>query len=228
MEEKEHTFVPPHTDDAGTHITGHRFCSDCWVEFLIHGLRRQSAVHAPLACPVCRGDIATPDVWGACFDLPPAWLPTDPAARKAAVLLPSVAGDRCERGRRSSSSVFASAAERWADDATSSDDDSLTTRPLAMPSANRGTSSSSSSASSSMHSAYAGSVAADECTPREGGEEDMEGGEATPVAAPPCRRAWDAVVTPGLHCLSGVLRAAREVATMTTRDAMLQDSTLVS
>lgn len=213
--------MPPHITDAGTHITGHRFCSDCWVEFLVHGLRRRSAIHAPLACPVCRANIAAPDVWSACFDLPPAWALAAPTAHKAAVLLPSVVGDRQGRGH-GSSPRFATAIDRWAADATSSDDDALTAPAPAMHATSQ------SASSSSACRANGSSAASDECTPRRGSEEDTEGGSNTPVAAPLCRRAWDAGVGPGLRCLSGVLRAAREVAATTTREAMLEDSTFVA
>lgn len=57
-------------------VEGHRFCTDCWAEFLRHGV-----VHRPktqgaaeprrLACPVCRGAICVPDVWGVRLGLSP-------------------------------------------------------------------------------------------------------------------------------------------------------------
>lgn len=33
---EEHTFVPPH--ETSCQVEGHRFCSDCWIDFLDHGL----------------------------------------------------------------------------------------------------------------------------------------------------------------------------------------------
>lgn len=73
MEEKEHTFVPRHLQDAGQNVNGHRFCTDCWQEFLQHGLQRCTAAPLPLSCPVCRSTIAVPDCWGVDIDLPAAW-----------------------------------------------------------------------------------------------------------------------------------------------------------
>lgn len=87
MEDKEHTFVPPHSEDApGGHVAGHRFCTDCWVEFLYHSSRQQRRGNTapPLACPLCRGGIHVPDVWGVDFELPSAWLqPSEELAAQA-------------------------------------------------------------------------------------------------------------------------------------------------
>jgi len=76
MEEKEHTFVPPHVQGCGSHVDGHRFCSDCWIDFLDHGLSvlRKGVVPAPLACPICRSCIHVPDVWTVDVELPSAWV----------------------------------------------------------------------------------------------------------------------------------------------------------
>mmetsp|Transcript_22194 Transcript_22194/g.51855 ORF Transcript_22194/g.51855 Transcript_22194/m.51855 type:complete len:313 (+) Transcript_22194:59-997(+) len=75
MEEKEHTLVPPHREEVGQHTDSHRFCTDCWQEFLQHGLHRsRSALPPPLSCPLCRGAIDVPDVWGVVMDLPDTWM----------------------------------------------------------------------------------------------------------------------------------------------------------
>lgn len=48
-------------------VQTHRFCTDCWADFLRHNEEthaksaRSRARH--LACPVCRGDILVPDCW---------------------------------------------------------------------------------------------------------------------------------------------------------------------
>jgi len=74
MEEKEHTFVPPH-ETAGHQVEGHRFCSDCWIDFLDHGLLvlRRGVSPAPLSCPICRSCIYVPDVWTVDVELPSVW-----------------------------------------------------------------------------------------------------------------------------------------------------------
>lgn len=74
MEEKEHTFVPPH-ESTTTCVEGHRFCSDCWIDFLDHGLLvlRRGVSPAPLSCPICRSCIHVPDVWTVDVELPTVW-----------------------------------------------------------------------------------------------------------------------------------------------------------
>eukprot|EP00931_Biecheleriopsis_adriatica_P019212 TRINITY_DN13171_c0_g1_i1.p1 TRINITY_DN13171_c0_g1~~TRINITY_DN13171_c0_g1_i1.p1 ORF type:complete len:283 (+),score=54.07 TRINITY_DN13171_c0_g1_i1:56-850(+) len=76
MEEKEHTFVPEHLSDNVHHVQGHRFCSDCWVDFLDHSLSatRKGVVPA-LTCPLCRSDISVPDFWTVDVELPASWVP---------------------------------------------------------------------------------------------------------------------------------------------------------
>jgi len=75
MEEKEHTLVPPHREDSGRPVDGHRFCTDCWQEFLQHSLEcARSADPPPLACPLCRCAVDVPDVWGVQLELPTSWL----------------------------------------------------------------------------------------------------------------------------------------------------------
>jgi len=77
MEEKEHTFVPEHAGSGGQHVEGHRFCSDCWMDFLDHSLTHLPAkdisTAAPLNCPLCRSRIYVPDVWAVDIELPPSW-----------------------------------------------------------------------------------------------------------------------------------------------------------
>ncbi|CAE7744529.1 unnamed protein product, partial [Symbiodinium sp. CCMP2456] len=75
MEEKEHTFVPPHLQGCDSHVDGHRFCSDCWIDFLDHGLSvlRRGVTPTPLSCPICRSCIHVPDVWTVDVELPAAW-----------------------------------------------------------------------------------------------------------------------------------------------------------
>mmetsp|Transcript_98086 Transcript_98086/g.274568 ORF Transcript_98086/g.274568 Transcript_98086/m.274568 type:complete len:270 (+) Transcript_98086:70-879(+) len=81
LQDKAHTFVPPHSGGGcARDVSGHRFCTDCWIEFLYHSSRQQrcGARPAPLACPLCRGGIHVPDVWGATYVLPSVWM--QPAA----------------------------------------------------------------------------------------------------------------------------------------------------
>lgn len=87
MEEKEHTFVPPHCEEpeaVDQHVAGHRFCTECWVEFLYHALRqqRQRGKAEQLACPCCRRAINAPDVWVQRFELPTAWRPPSPLSEE--------------------------------------------------------------------------------------------------------------------------------------------------
>lgn len=74
IEEKEHTFVPPHQTTT-CQVEGHRFCSDCWIDFLDHGLLvlRRGVSPAPLSCPICRSCIHVPDVWTVDVELPTVW-----------------------------------------------------------------------------------------------------------------------------------------------------------
>ncbi|CAJ1396801.1 unnamed protein product [Effrenium voratum] len=119
MEEKEHTFVPPHVESNHSHTDGHRFCSDCWIDFLDHGLLvlRRGVSPAPLSCPICRSCIHVPDVWTVDVELPSVWThakPVEPEVQchEVQVLSPTSDGER-------------SAAElSWvsADSARSSDD----------------------------------------------------------------------------------------------------------
>lgn len=91
MEDKEHTFVPPHREEESGHLVmGHRFCTDCWTEFLYHSLRQQrrGAPLQPLACPLCRGAIEVPDVWGIDLELPPSWRQALGMDREAPAICP--------------------------------------------------------------------------------------------------------------------------------------------
>mmetsp|Transcript_52927 Transcript_52927/g.134470 ORF Transcript_52927/g.134470 Transcript_52927/m.134470 type:complete len:190 (-) Transcript_52927:391-960(-) len=79
MEEKEHTLVPAHSSEDGPqHVDGHRFCSDCWAEYLYHSKQQYFAQRAtkksmPLTCPLCRSAITVPDAWAAREELPSLW-----------------------------------------------------------------------------------------------------------------------------------------------------------
>lgn len=96
LTEKEHTFVPPHrplTLSAGIgqehawqereqarcwqqQVADHRFCTDCWSEFLSHQLEQQARSSVKschlLSCPVCRCAIDIPDLWKVRFQMPVA------------------------------------------------------------------------------------------------------------------------------------------------------------
>eukprot|EP00928_Gymnodinium_smaydae_P046302 TRINITY_DN30844_c0_g2_i1.p1 TRINITY_DN30844_c0_g2~~TRINITY_DN30844_c0_g2_i1.p1 ORF type:complete len:460 (+),score=91.99 TRINITY_DN30844_c0_g2_i1:80-1381(+) len=82
--EKEHTLVPLHDEDLDSaQVQDHRFCTDCWAEFLQHGVRQQrppdggsgagsvrvDVDRLRLRCPVCRAGIGIPDVWCVRLDL---------------------------------------------------------------------------------------------------------------------------------------------------------------
>jgi hypothetical protein len=86
--EKEHTLVPwHHCDDfqsgeptsmnwhdrhaSQRHANTHRFCTDCWAEFLQHRLREAASSKAlALHCPLCRASIDSPDVWQSLYEVP--------------------------------------------------------------------------------------------------------------------------------------------------------------
>merc|ERR1711933_279497 len=66
LTDKEHTIVPPHRHESAQQVEGHRICTECWRNFLYHGLRqpsRDGRGPPPLACPLCRGTIDVPDTW---------------------------------------------------------------------------------------------------------------------------------------------------------------------
>lgn len=101
--EKEHTFVPPHLCSsirgAARHgdqdharwrqqIQSHRFCTECWAEYLQHEASQQqeqrSAVRPrELRCPLCREAIAVPEVWRLHLGL--STRPARPLARRRPV-----------------------------------------------------------------------------------------------------------------------------------------------
>jgi len=95
MEDKEHTFVPTHQSDAGGHVEGHRFCTDCWVVFLEHSLaQRATSLGAALCCPVCRSQISVPDVYTVDVDMPVGWIKDGQDSKQhpaEARVLPSIA-----------------------------------------------------------------------------------------------------------------------------------------
>lgn len=66
--EKAHTLVPPHANTV-PQTSSHRFCTDCWAEYLLHCLKMGLAP----GCPVCRGPIDVPDAWYVALDLPDHW-----------------------------------------------------------------------------------------------------------------------------------------------------------
>merc|ERR1712048_385409 len=69
----------------GRNVEGHCICTECWVKFMYHGLRQHSTDGRgppPLACPLCRGTIDVPDIWGALIELPPSWQPTGATAKE--------------------------------------------------------------------------------------------------------------------------------------------------
>mmetsp|Transcript_96355 Transcript_96355/g.276705 ORF Transcript_96355/g.276705 Transcript_96355/m.276705 type:complete len:307 (-) Transcript_96355:147-1067(-) len=117
MEDREHTFVPPHLEEASdSHVQGHRFCTDCWVEYLYHCSRqprRRGALPANLSCPLCRGGIHAPDVWGATYDLPPNWMgePCEPRPLRTLPSAPAVTAERCSTAEEASASGSSSEAE---------------------------------------------------------------------------------------------------------------------
>ncbi|CAE8722113.1 unnamed protein product [Polarella glacialis] len=70
LTEKEHTLVPPHREH-GQRVESHRFCTDCWAQFLRHSMQQEG--HQRPVCPVCRGAVDVPDVWCVDFQLPASW-----------------------------------------------------------------------------------------------------------------------------------------------------------
>lgn len=77
LSDKEHTIVPPHRHENGNaSVEGHRVCTECWANFLYHGLRQQGRDGRgppPLACPLCRCTIDVPDSWIKDVELPLTW-----------------------------------------------------------------------------------------------------------------------------------------------------------
>jgi hypothetical protein len=76
LTDKAHTIVPPHRHESAQQVEGHRICTECWSNFLYHGLRqpsRDGRGPPPLACPLCRGTIDVPDAWATFIELPPSW-----------------------------------------------------------------------------------------------------------------------------------------------------------
>jgi len=95
MEVKEHTFVPAHRGAASLQCQGHRFCTDCWLEFLTHRMRQLMTKQAqgrfcpPLPCPVCRAEIYVPDYFAPQMTLPKCWQES-PEAPTASEPLPEI------------------------------------------------------------------------------------------------------------------------------------------
>merc|ERR1711981_1352546 len=83
LSNKEHTLVPPHllyctsSEDGPPlkpeQVAAHRFCTDCWADFLHHQLAENTGAGASLLnCPVCRVPIDVPDLWRVSFEIAPA------------------------------------------------------------------------------------------------------------------------------------------------------------
>lgn len=113
LADKEHTIVPPHRHESAQHVEGHRICTECWSQFLYHGLRqpgRDGRGPAPLTCPLCRGTIDVPDAWAAFMELPQSWQQPRTVVKEPMPCLPSCtpssSSDRrvwCQRSRSDSS-----------------------------------------------------------------------------------------------------------------------------
>mmetsp|Transcript_79765 Transcript_79765/g.207320 ORF Transcript_79765/g.207320 Transcript_79765/m.207320 type:complete len:398 (+) Transcript_79765:94-1287(+) len=146
LAEKEHTLVPPHhgvdvdgSEIEACHLWGHRFCTDCWPEFLLRHrdeqqqrISRGSRKSQPLQCPVCRRGIGVPDAWRVHLDIPVVTGSSSPKASRT-----SAAAARCHtrRGRPRhtsasqchsgapafATSAFSAPTPTEADDATASD-----------------------------------------------------------------------------------------------------------
>lgn len=204
MEEKEHTLVPPHREADGTSVEGHRFCTDCWVTFLRHGMWQQrraiaskvGAALPPLACPLCRGTIDVPDVWGLnlAIELPASWRPPSPVEK---------AYQPCSQSGASHSSARRSGAGRglqrqpsldagafWADAA----------RPGFGGSRGSSISASSSSTQASEHCALQRNLAPDD---------DSDSANSTTGSQPPSPSVsmWRALACPMAGCFKRLQRA---------------------
>ena len=96
LSEKEHTLVPPHAarNAPSSELEDHRFCTDCWEDFLQHARSSQ----ASMICPVCRGEILIPEVWTQRLQLPRRWSQEE-APASAALPLPVVSVPHYEESR---------------------------------------------------------------------------------------------------------------------------------
>jgi len=180
MEEREHTFVPIHTEGSGDAVQSHRFCCDCWLDFMDHCLRQppqvarsgvlgRSCTPAPLTCPVCRSNVVAPDVWGVEYDLPETWL---------------------RPARASSSHKLGLASLPVADEVESAGRESMVWVDTRCFPHSGGV------ASSALETDAPISESGYDCRPSSG------------ASAPLCRRVWNSAVQQGAHCLRGVMRVA--------------------
>eukprot|EP00435_Cladocopium_sp_Y103_P002837 s5740_g1.t1 len=102
LTEKEHTLVPPHAprfrnapNVPSEAVEDHRFCTDCWEDFLRHA---RNSTASSMTCPVCRGEIIIPEVWTQRLQLPQQWSQEE-APATALLPLPVVTVPRYERSR---------------------------------------------------------------------------------------------------------------------------------
>jgi len=103
LQEKPHTLVPPHrsakeeatparrwwcyfkcpwrrdrveerTPFLKPNVDSHRFCTECWAEYLAHVPAGEvyEFAESKLACPICRETIDVPDVWAVKLGVPEA------------------------------------------------------------------------------------------------------------------------------------------------------------
>jgi hypothetical protein len=122
LTDKEHTLVPPHRQNT-QNVEGHRFCTDCWAEFLQHQIQTRGN-HGP-ACPVCRGPIDVPDVWCVGFPIPDSWFgPT----KQIASVVPPWASLASTEGFLAWHRQTPDAPEFWADVASSAHSSDLCDR----------------------------------------------------------------------------------------------------
>jgi len=82
--EKPHTLVPAHAL-SGPQIASHRFCTDCWAEYLLYSLKTGLAP----TCPVCRRPIDVPDAWYVTLGLPDHWCRGSRAGARKEVMITS-------------------------------------------------------------------------------------------------------------------------------------------
>lgn len=100
LTEKEHTLVPPHAPPRNAPnvpseaVEDHRFCTDCWEDFLRH----RTSTTSSMTCPVCHGEIIIPEVWTQRLQLPQRWSQEE-APASALLPMPVVTVPRYERSR---------------------------------------------------------------------------------------------------------------------------------
>lgn len=83
-------------------VEDHRFCTDCWQNYLQHLMRQGSGTPAgprELLCPVCRVPIDVPDVYTVRMELPDAWQSQCEPPPSAPLPLPAVSLQQAPHGR---------------------------------------------------------------------------------------------------------------------------------